>query len=95
MCLRKTRNVGSENYSGTKIQWSAVTVPVRVRPGLQIIMKNSVFMDGDLLGMLQVVFLVLKLCNLIDWSWVWVLSPMWIPLSIYIVFYIIYKLIKK
>ena len=31
---------------------------------------------------LLIVFVVLKLCNLIDWSWGWVLSPLWIPLSI-------------
>ena len=36
-------------------------------------------------GVLQVVFIVLKLCGLIDWSWLWVLSPLWIPLCLYIV----------
>jgi hypothetical protein len=25
------------------------------------------------------VFLVLKLCNVIDWSWWWVTAPLWIP----------------
>lgn len=28
--------------------------------------------------LLQVAFVVLKLCGVIDWSWVWVLSPVWI-----------------
>lgn len=27
---------------------------------------------------LLVVFIILKLCNVIDWSWWWVLSPLWI-----------------
>lgn len=27
---------------------------------------------------LTIAFIVLKLCGVIDWSWVWVLSPMWI-----------------
>jgi phosphoglycerol transferase MdoB-like AlkP superfamily enzyme len=27
-----------------------------------------------------VVFIVLKLTDVIDWSWWWVLSPFWIPL---------------
>lgn len=27
---------------------------------------------------LFVVFLVLKLCNVIDWSWWWVTAPLWI-----------------
>ena len=29
-------------------------------------------------GVLQIVFIVLKLTNLIDWPWVWVLAPVWI-----------------
>jgi hypothetical protein len=31
------------------------------------------------LGILFVVFLVLKLTNQINWSWWWVTSPLWIP----------------
>lgn len=30
------------------------------------------------LGLLTIVFIVLKLCKVINWSWVWVLSPLWI-----------------
>lgn len=33
-------------------------------------------------GLLQIVFIVLKLCNVIDWSWWWVLAPTWISISI-------------
>ena len=29
-------------------------------------------------GLLTVAFVVLKLTNVIDWSWWWVLSPIWI-----------------
>lgn len=29
-------------------------------------------------GLLAIVFIVLKLTNFIDWSWLWVLSPIWI-----------------
>jgi hypothetical protein len=32
------------------------------------------------LGLLQIVFITLKLTHVIDWSWWWVLSPIWIPL---------------
>lgn len=38
---------------------------------------------------LLIVFIVLKLCNLIDWSWGWVLSPLWIPVSLVVVLVII------
>ncbi len=33
-------------------------------------------------GLLQIAFIVLKLCNVINWSWWWVLAPIWIPLAI-------------
>lgn len=29
-------------------------------------------------GLLTIVFITLKLLGKIDWSWVWVLSPLWI-----------------
>ena len=36
-------------------------------------------------GLLTVLFVGLKLTNYIDWSWWWVLSPLWIPATIFIV----------
>ena len=35
-------------------------------------------------GLLAIVFIALKLCGVISWSWLWVLSPIWIPLAIII-----------
>lgn len=35
-------------------------------------------------GLLTIVFIVLKLIEKIDWDWIWVLSPLWIPIAIYI-----------
>jgi len=35
-------------------------------------------------GLLAVLFIGLKLTDNIDWSWWWVLSPIWIPLAIVI-----------
>lgn len=32
--------------------------------------------------LLGLTFIVLKLCGVIGWSWLWVLAPFWIPLSI-------------
>jgi inner membrane protein involved in colicin E2 resistance len=34
---------------------------------------------------LFVVFLVLKLTDHIDWSWVWITAPLWIPLGLSLV----------
>lgn len=31
-------------------------------------------------GALTLIFITLKLTHVIDWSWAWVLAPLWIPL---------------
>ena len=31
-------------------------------------------------GLLTIVFITLKLTGHIEWSWLWVISPLWIPL---------------
>ena len=36
-------------------------------------------------GLLQVALIVLKLCNVIGWSWWWVLAPTWISIAIAVV----------
>ena len=33
-------------------------------------------------GVLQITFVILKLCKAIDWSWWWVLSPIWISTAL-------------
>ncbi len=43
--------------------------------------------------LLTVVFVVLKLCKVITWSWWWVLSPLWIVASLIILLWIIYLVI--
>lgn len=40
-------------------------------------------------GMLQIAFIVLKLCHVIEWSWIWVLSPIWIWLLIAVILCIV------
>ena len=33
-------------------------------------------------SLLQIAFIVLKLCGIINWSWLWVLAPTWILAAI-------------
>lgn len=40
-------------------------------------------------GLLTIVFITLKLLGVIDWSWVWVLSPIWISIILICVLLII------
>ena len=47
--------------------------------------KNYVTVKTKLGGfttLLAIAFIVLKLCNVITWSWLWVLAPLWIPVVI-------------
>lgn len=42
-------------------------------------------------GAIFIVFLVLKLTNTLTWSWFWILSPLWIPILIFlIILFIVY-----
>lgn len=40
-------------------------------------------------GILLVLFVALKLLGVIDWSWWWVLAPIWIPLAVWLVVVVI------
>lgn len=46
--------------------------------------NNSQASEGGigLCGVLFVVFLVLKLVGVIDWSWWWVTAPLWLPTAV-------------
>lgn len=44
--------------------------------------SNNMNISFDLPAVLAVVLVTLKLTEVIDWSWWWVLSPIWIPTSI-------------
>lgn len=44
--------------------------------------NNVVYRGPGFATLLTVLFVGLKLTDHIDWSWVWVLSPMWIGLGL-------------
>ena len=45
-------------------------------------------------GLLTIVFVILKLLEKIDWSWWWVLSPLWISFLLVMVFFVILLIIE-
>lgn len=46
-------------------------------------MKKETSGNGiGLPGLLQLAFIVLKLCGVINWSWFWVLAPFWGTLTL-------------
>ena len=54
-------------------------------------MSNSknVTVQFPILGLLGLIFITLKLTGYIAWSWLWVLSPFWIPLAIAAVIFLV------
>ena len=48
---------------------------------------------------LLLTFIILKLVGVVDWSWWWVLSPIWIPvivllLAVSILLIVLYRIVK-
>jgi hypothetical protein len=46
-------------------------------------------------GLLTIVFITLKLTGYIDWSWWWVLAPLWIPIVLVLLFILTFIAIAK
>ena len=40
-------------------------------------------------GTLTIAFIILKLCNVINWSWLWVISPLWISAALFLITFIV------
>ena len=46
--------------------------------------KNNSSGGIGFVGLLTIVFIVLKLTKIINWSWIWVISPIWITIVLVI-----------
>ena len=55
--------------------------------------NNKVVVHTPICMILFIVFLVLKLTNVINWSWWWITAPLWIPVSIALVVLLISSVI--
>lgn len=47
--------------------------------------KNSnplIAITGGVICVLTIAFIVLKLCRVIHWSWLWVFSPLWLCVAL-------------
>lgn len=47
-------------------------------------MQNNFSCNIKLSTLLTIIFIVLKLCNLITWSWWWVISPILIKIGLWV-----------
>ena len=41
--------------------------------------RNVTYTGVGTIGLLGIAFIVLKLTGVIDWSWIWVIAPFWVP----------------
>ncbi len=57
--------------------------------------KNTANNGINFATLLFIVFLILKLTNVIDWSWWWVTAPLWIGFVIVIILLIIISIFVK
>jgi uncharacterized protein (DUF983 family) len=44
---------------------------------------------------LLILFIGLKLAGVINWPWIWVLAPMWIPLGIWVISVLVMVISRK
>ena len=44
-------------------------------------------------GLLTIVFITLKLCHVINWSWWWVLAPLWGGFALFLIVLVIVAII--
>ena len=44
--------------------------------------RKNVTVEFPIFGILGLIFITLKLTGHITWSWLWVLSPFWIPIAV-------------
>lgn len=56
--------------------------------------NNSKGSEIGFCGLLTIVFIVLKLTNYINWSWWWVMSPLWIPIAISLAVILLVSILK-
>ena len=53
-------------------------------------MSNSKSVGLGFCDVLLIVFIVLKLIGVINWSWGWVLAPLWIPVLLVVIGFLVY-----
>ena len=59
--------------------------------------KHDTTVNGGIgfTGLLTIVFIVLKLLGFITWSWIWVLSPIWIEAIIVVLLLVVLIILDR
>lgn len=57
--------------------------------------KYKCSVNTEFFELLTIAFIVLKLCNVIEWSWIWVLSPIWITFVVLIIILLVIGIVTS
>lgn len=55
--------------------------------------NNSTQAGITFIDLLQITFIILKLCGVINWSWIWVLAPLWGGIALVLIILIVIAII--
>ena len=78
--------MGGAQRGSAETQVSQVGGEEKAEGGSKVSTTSSASSGGLGLGsVLTCIFVTLKLCGVIHWSWWWVLAPMWIPILLVVV----------
>ena len=53
----------------------------------------NIKINGTFLTLLGITFIILKLCGVIDWAWIWVLAPLWGGIALMLVIFLLFILL--
>ena len=51
--------------------------------------QGGAIISFNFISILTIAFIVLKLCKVITWKWVWVLAPMWISFCLVAIIFVV------
>ena len=59
-------------------------------------MKNNSSGSGSIgfCGLLTILFIALRLTGFISWSWLWVVSPIWLSLAFWLILLILVTILR-
>ena len=57
--------------------------------------KITINVGGIVPALLGVAFVILKLCKVIAWPWIWVVAPFWIPVALGLIIILIAALLTR
>ena len=94
-CVCKGCNIATQNYRDAEHDGSYFLEHVRHGTGGYRMENKSTNTGIGFTGALQIAFIVLKMVGVISWSWIWVLSPIWITGIVIIIAVIVLIICEK